>query len=160
MPNQKTIDTHYLRLAWMTAYDLSKDPTTKVGCVIVHPNGRQISTGYNGFPKGTEETKEKWERPAKYLRVIHAEPNSIINCPFDTSGCTIYITHQPCHSCLGLIINAGITRVVYNKAYDNLQHKDIWDEYAKLIPEITQIDDDVVCNMIKDRFSLNKYLYE
>lgn len=160
MPNQKKIDTHYLRLAWMTAYSMSKDPNTKVGAVIVHPNSRQISTGYNGFPKGVEETPEKWQRPTKYQHVIHAEPNAIINCPFDTDGCTIYVTHQPCHICMGFIINAGIKRLVYNKVYENLQHKEIWNEYSSLIPDIFHLDDDIICDMIENNFAVNKYLYE
>jgi len=108
---------HYLRVAWMVALNLSKDPETKVGAVLVTPDGRQSSIGYNGLPSGLHEPESRWERPEKYEWVIHAELNAVINSPFDTRGCTIYITHQPCHRCLGLMRNAGISEIYYSISF-------------------------------------------
>ena len=146
---QEKLDIHFLRMAWLNALDLSKDPATKVGAVIVTPDNRQLSMGYNGMPAGIEETDEMWERPEKYENVIHAEENAIINAPFDTVGCTIYTTIQPCHKCMGKLKNAGIKRIVYSHAYKRLTCKHIVD---RLIPsfEFVQIDDPV-CDMMAER---------
>ena len=142
------MDTHFIRLAWVTGLNLSKDPRTKVGAVIVTADTRQVSIGYNGFPRKLEEHPERWEKPLKYEYVIHAELNAIMNCPFDTQGCTLYCTHQPCHRCLKHLVNAGIKRVVYNQTYSSLTHRDIWDEASALFEEVIQIDDPTVKKLI------------
>jgi dCMP deaminase len=138
MPNQNKWDNLFLSIA-INVSKMSKDPSTQVGAVIVGSDNRKMSFGYNGFVRGIEETKEKWERPRKYQFVQHAELNSIINCPFDTVGCTLYCTHQPCHRCLELVAQAGIRRVVFINKYANLEHQDIWDEHAKLFEEVIQM---------------------
>lgn len=109
----------------------SKDPETKVGAILV--KGNQISGGYNGFPTEMLETEERWQRPEKYERVIHAEINTILNCPFDYRGSSLYCTHQPCKDCLMFIYQAGIKEVYFWKEYENLKRKDIWLEIAKKI---------------------------
>lgn len=111
-----------------------------MGSVIVTPDNRHCSVGYNGFAAGIEETEEKWQRPIKYQYVIHSEENAILNCPFETIGCTIYITHQPCHRCIQRLRNAGIKRIIYNKKYDNLEYKNIWDETYTLFDTVKQMD--------------------
>jgi len=133
--NQKKMDKFFIELAKTTS-TLSKDPSTKVGAVIVKDN-RQISTGYNGFPRGLTETDEKWNnKELKHEYVIHAELNAIINCPFDTKGSTLYCTHRPCHRCLGHIVNAGIERVVYLHWYEKVTHRyiqSIWADISDLV---------------------------
>lgn len=138
MPSQEKWDKLFLQMA-LDVSKMSKDPITKVGSVIVTPNNRQLSFGYNGFVKGIEETEEKWQRPTKYNYVQHSELNSILNCPFETIGCTLYCTHQCCHKCLEMVIQSGIVRVIYIHPYANIEHIDIWNEHAKLLKEIKQI---------------------
>jgi dCMP deaminase len=138
MPSQEKWDSMFLQMALVVS-SMSKDPSTKVGAVIVTPNNKHISIGYNGFVKGIEETAAKWSRPIKYQYVRHAEDNAIINCPFDTTGCTIYCTHQPCHRCLEMIAQAEIKRVIYLNSYPNLEYPEIWAEHAKLFKEIKQV---------------------
>ena len=89
---------------------------------------RELSLGYNGMPRGIPEPDWLWERPLKYLVVQHAERNAIIQAPFDTAGCTVYCTHQPCPDCLGLMINAGIRRVLYAEPYARMSddQRRIW----------------------------------
>ena len=147
--DRKKMDKHFIRLARLTAQNLSKDPITKAGAVIVSADTRQISLGYNGFPAGLPEPPEHWERPHKYDRVIHAEINAVMNCPFDTKGCTLYCTTQPCHICLGHLRNAGIVRVVYSDTYKTMttDHLCIWLEIAKLFDSIEQIHDVVAANL-------------
>lgn len=93
----------------------SKDKSTKVGAVIVGPNKEIRSAGYNGFPKGANDDNEAWhERPKKYLVTSHAEENAIVlaaRVGTPTDGCSIYITHFPCATCMRMIIQSGIKEV-------------------------------------------------
>ena len=95
----------------------SKDPNTQVGSAIINKENKIIGVGYNGMPKGHDDFS--WEREGnpietKYLRVIHAEINSIINSNFrDLDGSTIYTTLFPCAECSKIIIQVGIKKVYY-----------------------------------------------
>ncbi len=99
----------------------SKDPSTKVGAVIVRPNKTIASVGYNGFPRGVDDSPSLYEnREIKYARVVHAELNAILNSPERPEGYTIY-THScgwgpACSNCAAAIIQSGIVRVVYDLA--------------------------------------------
>ncbi len=96
----------------------SKD-TTKVGAVLVGPDGEVRLTGYNGPPKGVKDTPDRFERPRKYLFSSHAEQNVIAFAArqgIRTADCTLYVTHHPCSSCARSIIQAGIVCVVVGGA--------------------------------------------
>lgn len=90
----------------------SKDPSTKVGAVIVDQQRRIVSTGYNGFPQGAKDSPTM-VRDRKLLRTLHAEANAILFAKRDLTGCTIYVTHHPCAHCAAMIIQAGITTVKF-----------------------------------------------
>lgn len=97
----------------------SKDPSRKIGAVIVGNKGQIISQGYNGFPRGLEDTPERLNnRETKYNYVVHAEANAIYNALYNgaaTEGSTIYVTGLPCcHECAKAIIQVGISKVVYD----------------------------------------------
>ena len=99
-----------------TAAKASKDPATQVGCVIVDKDKVVLATGRNGFPIGVEEHPHRWQRPDKYSFVSHAEMNAIAlsaRTGRRLDGGTIFITHAPCSICARLIIQAGITSVLY-----------------------------------------------
>jgi dCMP deaminase len=92
----------------------SKD-TTQVGAALIGPEGEVRLTGYNGIPKGVQDTPERRERPQKYLWASHAEMNTIAFAAREgirTKGCSLYVTHYPCSACSRLIIQAGISCVV------------------------------------------------
>jgi dCMP deaminase len=90
----------------------SKDPSTKVGAVIVDDKNRVIGMGYNGFPRGVHDLQARYDdRPTKYKYVVHAEANAILNAIRDVRGCVIYCTLHPCCECAKLIIQAGIAAV-------------------------------------------------
>lgn len=105
---------YFMRIAEAVA-TRSKDPFTQVGAVIADKYHRILSTGYNGFPPGVEETPEMWERPFKYQLVIHAEANAILHAKKDLTGSTLYVTLSPCAECVKLCAGAGVKRVVYKE---------------------------------------------
>jgi dCMP deaminase len=91
----------------------SKDPSTKVGCVIVDKDNRVVSQGYNGFVAGSDESKLSWARPIKYNIVIHAEANALLFARQDLKGTKAYVSHAPCDNCLKLMLQAGIREIYY-----------------------------------------------
>jgi dCMP deaminase len=91
----------------------SKDPSTKTGCVIVRPDRTVASVGYNGFPRGVWDTPERLDhRETKYAMVVHGEANAVLSAHERLAGCTAYTHLAPCSSCAGLLIQAGIVRIV------------------------------------------------
>lgn len=111
---QQKIDIAWLNTAMVFGLGMSKDPECKLGACVVHSNGRMVSFGYNGLPSGVPDTKDVWgNKQMKNAIVKHAEENAISQAPFDAHGSTIYVTRKPCHHCLGTIVNAGCTRLVY-----------------------------------------------
>lgn len=102
----------YANLATFIA-QWSKDPSTKVGAVLVGANRKQIAFGYNGFPPGLADTEERLQdRETKYRYVQHAERNALDNATFDAQGATLVVTLFPCTECAKSIITKGIKRVV------------------------------------------------
>ena len=95
----------------------SKDNSTKVGCVIIGPNKEIRSTGYNGFPRGVDDSiAERKERPLKYEFTEHAERNAIYNAGLygaSIKDCVMYVTFPPCVDCARGIIQSGIREVIY-----------------------------------------------
>jgi dCMP deaminase len=107
-------DKRFMELAGFIA-QWSKDPSTKVGAAIVDPhNKRVVSTGFNGFPFGVQDTADRLEdRSIKYEMVVHAETNALMFAGNQADGCTLYVTPlPPCARCAVLIIQAGIKRIV------------------------------------------------
>ena len=97
-----------------TVAQKSKDPSTKVGCVIVTKDNKPISFGFNGFIAGCDEQYMTYERPAKYMLTIHAEMNALIFAERTLKDCKIYITHASCENCLKHLIQAGIREIYYD----------------------------------------------
>lgn len=92
----------------------SKDPSTKVGAVIVDQERHVVSTGYNGFPKGVKDSLALYEdRKEKYPRIIHGDMNALLRARCDLRGHTMFLwPMMPCQACAIHIIQVGITRVV------------------------------------------------
>lgn len=106
-------DLRFLGLAYHVA-QWSKDPSTKVGAVIVRGLNRVVSIGYNGFASGVDDTSERYnDRELKYKMVVHGEINAIIHAKQDLAGCTLYTWPLfTCSVCAGSVIQSGIHRVV------------------------------------------------
>jgi len=94
----------------------SKDKYTQIGVVLVGKDNEIVSTGYNSFPRGIDDTiDERQERPEKYYWFEHAERNSIYNAArigVSTKGSKMYMTcGMPCADCARAIINAGVEEI-------------------------------------------------
>jgi dCMP deaminase len=119
-PQEENWHVRFIKLAHEVA-EWSKDPSTKVGCVLVK-NKRVISTGYNGFPKNISDSFDRlMDREQKYEMTVHAEINAITTAALhgvSTEGATAYITFNPCSRCSAVLINAGIDSVYVSTAND------------------------------------------
>lgn len=105
-------DQRFLSLADHISH-WSKDPSTKVGAVIVRPDKTIASLGFNGFPRAINDTTERLEnRDLKYAFILHAEVNALLNSQTPVQGHTMYLTHPCCERCAVQVIQAGIKRVV------------------------------------------------
>lgn len=111
MNDQKKWDARMMAVA-ETAASWSKDPSTKVGCVLT-AGGRIHGVGYNGFPAEFSDDPSLYEdRRYKYTYIVHAEQNAIESGPGDDRADTAYVTFVPCCSCVRKLADAGITRIV------------------------------------------------
>jgi dCMP deaminase len=102
-----------------------------VGAVIV-VNNHIVATGYNGVPRNithcevTGCLREQLKVPSgerhELCRGLHAEQNAIIqaaNYGVSLKNSTIYTNCKPCSICTKMIINAGISRIVYEEEYND-----------------------------------------
>lgn len=91
----------------------SKDPSTKVGAVLVSPDRSTITPGYNGLPRGiADDPTLLADREYKLARTVHAEINAILNIPVRPVGYTLYVWPMPpCSNCAAAIIQSGIVEV-------------------------------------------------
>ena len=112
-------DVRYLELAKHIS-TWSKDPSTGVGAVAIGEKGQVLAQGYNGFPRGVDDTKERYEnKDMKYRYVVHAEMNCIYNAGYNGAsldGAHLYVYGLPvCNDCAKGIIQVGIERVISPK---------------------------------------------
>ena len=115
MTKQSDWDEYFMGIAEAVSKK-SKDPSSKMGCVIVDDNKRVVSLGYNGMVQGADESKMTLEeRPMKYYFAIHSEMNALIFAHQDLTGCTVYNRVATCENCLKYCLQAGIKRFVYKE---------------------------------------------
>jgi dCMP deaminase len=128
MKNTEKWDKRFLEIAHQVA-TWSKDPSTKVGAIIVGDKLQIVSQGYNGFPRNIEDKEERLNiRELKYKFTIHAEANAIYNALYNGSSvqdCTLYcVSLFPCSECAKAIIQSGIKRVVSDANFENSRWKE------------------------------------
>ncbi len=114
---QRQFDNSYLDMAEIWAKN-SYCKRRQVGALLVKER-MIISDGYNGTPVGFENVCEDEEGITKPY-VLHAEANAITKVAKSgnsSKGATMYVTTSPCLECAKLIIQAGITRLVYRDSY-------------------------------------------
>lgn len=127
---------YFMNLA-MTVSQRGTCDRAYVGCVIVNKENRIVSTGYNGSIKGNPHCDEIGHtmRDGHCIATIHAEINALLYCAkegISVNGCIAYVTHFPCLNCTKSLIQAGISKIYYNKAYRV-------DDYAKELLERNKI---------------------
>lgn len=107
-------DSRFLDVARLVS-TWSRDPSTQVGAVITDSLGRIVSTGFNGFPRGVDDSPDRYnDRDAKLGLCVHAELNAILFGGDRVRGASIYIYPlPPCCECTKAIIQSGIIRIVY-----------------------------------------------
>ena len=120
-------DKRYMEMAALVA-TWSKDPSSQIGAVAVNNKGQVLTMGYNGFPRGIQDSDSRLEnRDEKYKYVVHAETNAIYNATYNgvsLHGATMYVHGLPCCSeCAKAIIQVGIARVVMQGNPDNPRWK-------------------------------------
>jgi dCMP deaminase len=98
--------------------DWSTEAGRRVGAVIAGPDNEVRSTGFNGFPRGVNETiteRHSRESGAKYWWSSHAERNAIYNAArvgIPLAGCRIYVPWFPCVECAKAIIQSGLVELI------------------------------------------------
>lgn len=114
----------------------SKDPSTKIGSVIVGPAHEIRATGYNGFPRGVFDYEERYnDREKKYSLIVHSELNAILAAArngVSLDGCTLYCQWIPCHECAKAIIQVGIIRVIVSREFIENRGLTGWEESFEL----------------------------
>ncbi|MFT6746417.1 MAG: dCMP deaminase [Glaciecola sp.] len=137
---QHRYDKAYLRMAREWA-KLSHCTRKQVGAIIVK-DGIIISDGYNGTPTGFDNCCENDQGETEWY-VLHAEANAILKLSRSHNsgqGSTLYITLSPCKECSKLVLQAGITRVIFMKGYKDSSGIDFLKQAGvevKLIEDIT-----------------------
>jgi len=112
----------FIRLAEHVA-QWSKDPSTKVGAVIIRPDKKVAGLGYNGFPRGIADINLD-DRNHKYPRMVHAEVNAILNAHGSVQGCSLFTWPlPPCDRCATFIIQAGIISVASPKSSEDVENR-------------------------------------
>jgi dCMP deaminase len=130
---RRSWDEHFMDMAILVA-QRSKDPSTKVGCVVVSEDKIVVATGYNGLPRGVQDRSERMERPAKYLWTSHAEENAVAQSArvgVKLKGGTAFVTHHPCSRCARSLIQAGITEVVVGRGKTSMPDEEF--EVARIM---------------------------
>ncbi len=124
--DKRFMDLTYRVAEWSSCHKTDRH----VGAIVVK-NKRVLTTGYNGAPQGVQSCRDRGECMREKLGIqsgtrhelcyaVHAEQNAIVQAArlgAVLEGATLYCTHQPCVICAKIIINAGITRIVYREGY-------------------------------------------
>lgn len=126
MPTPKENDSLYMGVAILHS-QLSKARRTKVGACLVTPHGVVLG-GYNGTSKGMDNNceREEWNNLHQEYdlitkpEVIHAETNAVLKAAREgvsTQDAKVYVTLSPCVPCAAMLINAGISKLIYKDLY-------------------------------------------
>ena len=127
--NRKEIERPSKLQNWMrqaeAVSERSHDAETCVGCVLVkNDSGAIIAQGYNGFVRGANDEKLPNLRPDKYPYMVHAEQNMMANCArhgISMDNTTLIVTLSPCASCMRLMWQAGVTKVICRDLYREIE---------------------------------------
>jgi dCMP deaminase len=139
-------NNYFLGLAKVVS-QRSHDIHTQHGCVITDKNHRILGVGYNGFPRGLDDSRLPTSRPDKYDWMVHAERNALSNCIVRPDNATAYVTGQSCCDCIMALWQEGVTKVVMANSHGTIKFdekaKKIFDTFVEMSQiEIEKIDID------------------
>lgn len=121
MSDKITWDQFFMSMAYFVSMK-SKDPSSRIGAILVGPENEVLSLGYNGLPRGVkDDLEEREERPIKYAFYEHGERNAIYNAArtgVQTVGSKCYTQGTPCADCARALIQAGIREVIVDYRWD------------------------------------------
>lgn len=109
-------DDYFIGLAKVVS-QRSHDIHTQHGCVITDSSHRILGMGYNGFPRGLDDSKLPLSRPEKYDWMVHAERNALSNCIVRPDKAIAYVTGQCCNDCIKALWQEGVVSVVMMNAH-------------------------------------------
>ena len=119
-----TKHTVFIKMAETVALR-SHDAETLVGSILVsNKSGDVLGTGYNGFVRGASDHNLPNKRPEKYTYMVHSEMNLICNLArrgVSTEDSTLYCTMSPCVTCMRLLYQSGVTRVICKEKYRDFE---------------------------------------
>lgn len=113
---------YFLEMSLLAA-TRSTCPRRQVGAVLVREH-RVIATGYNGAPHGQPHCTDVGclMENGHCVRTIHAELNALLQCArygIPTGGVDLYCTDMPCRYCARALVQAGVRRIFYLRAYES-----------------------------------------
>lgn len=132
-------DTYFMRMAELVS---TRSTCTRraVGAVIVKEK-RVLTTGYNGAPRGSKHcadlgcVRDELNVPSgtrhELCRGVHAEQNAVVQAAYfgvSIKDSTLYCTTFPCSMCAKILINAGISELVYREDYIDPLSKPLFEE--------------------------------
>ena len=142
-------DRRFMEMARLVAtWSSCFQENRKIGAVVVRGK-RILTTGYNGAPAGVTSCMQRGECLRRKLNIpsgtrhevcyaVHAEQNAIVQAAklgVCLEGATLYCTHQPCGQCAKILINAGVTRVVYEQGYPDEFALALFDEAGVIVEQ-------------------------
>ncbi len=98
-------DEFYMAIAMELACEAASEGETPVGAVVVRNDGFIAGTGRN--------SREKSRNALCHAEVIAINEACRTLGGWRLSGCTLYVTLEPCPMCAGAIINSRLDRVVF-----------------------------------------------
>lgn len=115
-------DHYFMHLAEMVSTRATCD-RLHAGCVLVKDK-RILATGYNGSLPGADHCDEVGHlmMDGHCVATAHAETNGVANAAragVSTLGATAYVTHTPCWNCIKVLVQAGVTKILFSKPYAN-----------------------------------------
>jgi len=126
----------------------SHDIHTKHGCVITDKSNRILGVGYNGFPRGVDDSCLPISRPEKYPWMIHAERNALSNCIVRPENGIAYVTGQCCNECTMALWQEGVSTIIMINGHGTHMFDDkaqkIFDQFVKMSGiQISYVDPDL-----------------
>lgn len=120
--NERFIELATLIGSW------SKDPSRKIGAVIVDKDNRIVSTGFNGFARNILDDQMRLnDKDTKRSLMLHAEENAILYAKQDLTNCKLYISGlPPCIHCASMIIQSGIKTVYFKNLREDKSVSEFW----------------------------------